>query len=358
MSSGSSIWQAPGFSVVASLQALRTISGMLSGFTTMWAHLVIGRNMPTTSIAWWLSLCRRLLSAWPVSARTGARSMFASATPVTRLAAPGPRVPRQTPTSPVRRPTASAMKAAPCSCLQSTNSIGESSREIMKSAFSSPGTPKMRLTPSAWRHSTNRSDALRPAMYASWDAPPLEAIIAGCALMPPDRPAEGGDGEGRRHETIFAGPLHPDRPRRPAGLCPASSPSRARTSRRRGRQQIGAAPPCPCARPSPQAPPPRRGAGLRLGARGLCGRGTSRPLLPRRSVLPPRRFDLGGEHSDRSRLGADPLQEAPQGSREARQGQAARLETPASREAPALISRGRVGRAGSSLRRSAAGPCP
>src|SRR5262245_18316963 len=159
-SSASSMWQAPGFSAVASLNALRTTSGMLSGCQTACAHLVTGLNMLTTSMAWWLSLWSLLLSACPVMTTIGARSMFESATPVIRLVAPGPSVPRQTPASPVSRPCTSAMNAAACSCRHSTNWIfPESWSEIIKSAFSSPGSPKMRFTPSFSRHFTNRSDA-------------------------------------------------------------------------------------------------------------------------------------------------------------------------------------------------------
>ena len=103
-SSGSSTSTAPGFSVSATLKALRTISGILSGCRTVCAHFVMGRNMETESMFWWLSLWSRAVSAWPMMQTSGARSMLASATPVTRLVAPGPRVPRQTPDLPVRRP--------------------------------------------------------------------------------------------------------------------------------------------------------------------------------------------------------------------------------------------------------------
>ena len=50
-------------------------------------------------------------------------SILASATPVTRLVAPGPRVAKQTPASPVNRPYTSAIKAAPCSCRVRMNLI-------------------------------------------------------------------------------------------------------------------------------------------------------------------------------------------------------------------------------------------
>ena len=50
MSSGNSIWQAPGFSVRASRTALRIISGILLGCNIVCAHLVTGSNILTTSI--------------------------------------------------------------------------------------------------------------------------------------------------------------------------------------------------------------------------------------------------------------------------------------------------------------------
>ena len=104
MSSGSSMCTAPGFSVVAMLTDLRMISGMASGVRTVSAHLVTGSNMATTSMTWWDSLCSRWVFPWPVSTSSGERSMLESATPVIRLVAPGPRVPRQAAGMPVSRP--------------------------------------------------------------------------------------------------------------------------------------------------------------------------------------------------------------------------------------------------------------
>ena len=95
---------APGFSVVAIPTDLRTISGIASAVRTVSAHLVTGSNIATTSITWCDSLCNRCVVPCPVSTRSGARSMFASATPVIRFVAPGPNVPRQTAGIPVRRP--------------------------------------------------------------------------------------------------------------------------------------------------------------------------------------------------------------------------------------------------------------
>ena len=98
------MWVAPGFSVCATLNALRTISGMMRP-VLIWAfHLVTGRKVSTTSMCWCDSLCMRSSEAWPVMATTGAPSMLASATPVSRLVAPGPRVDRHTPALPLRRP--------------------------------------------------------------------------------------------------------------------------------------------------------------------------------------------------------------------------------------------------------------
>ena len=95
---------APGFSDSATLNALRTTSGMIEASVRRAFHLVIGRMTSTTSMYWCDSLCIRSRSAWPVRATSGARSRKASATEVTRFIAPGPSVPRQTPARPVSRP--------------------------------------------------------------------------------------------------------------------------------------------------------------------------------------------------------------------------------------------------------------
>ena len=108
-SSGSSMWVAPGFSDSATLNALRTTSGMIAGSMSRAFHFVIGCMTCTMSMYWCDSLCIRSRSPWPVSATSGARSRKASATAVTRLVAPGPSVPRQTPARPVSRPYTSAM---------------------------------------------------------------------------------------------------------------------------------------------------------------------------------------------------------------------------------------------------------
>ena len=103
-SSGSSRWVEPGFSDSATLNALRTTSGTISGLETRAFHFTTGRMIPSRSMYWCDSLCIRSRSDWPVSATSGARSRNASATAVTRLVAPGPSVPRHTPARPVSRP--------------------------------------------------------------------------------------------------------------------------------------------------------------------------------------------------------------------------------------------------------------
>ena len=146
---------APGFSASATLNALRTTSGMISGARISVLYFEIGSKRFTRSRIWWLSLCIRVVAPCPAMATTGARSMLASATPVTRLVAPGPRVARHTPARPVRRPYTSAMNAAPCSWRVTTNWIELSSSASMTSMFSSPGMPKRYSTPSFSRHWTN-----------------------------------------------------------------------------------------------------------------------------------------------------------------------------------------------------------
>ena len=99
----------PGFCACATLNALRTTSGITAGDCSRTFHFVTGLNIETTSMYWCDSLCMRSRSPWPVSATSGAWSRNASATAVTRLVAPGPSVPRQTPAVRVSRPYMSAM---------------------------------------------------------------------------------------------------------------------------------------------------------------------------------------------------------------------------------------------------------
>src|SRR6476660_3124234 len=65
-----------------------------------------------------------------------------------------------TPGLPVSRPYVAAMKAAPCSCRVRISLIDELRRLSTTSRFSSPGTPKIRSTPSFSSAATNKSDPL------------------------------------------------------------------------------------------------------------------------------------------------------------------------------------------------------
>src|SRR5579872_5403730 len=78
----------------------------------------------------------------------------AYAAPVVRFNAPGPSVVRHTPASPVRRPWVAAMNAAACSWRVNTSSMLERRNASTTSRFSSPGTPKIRFTPSPSRAAT------------------------------------------------------------------------------------------------------------------------------------------------------------------------------------------------------------
>src|SRR6185437_11610417 len=71
------------------------------------------------------------------------------------------------------------MYAPPCSCRTGTKSIEESARDSLRSSVSSPGIPNTYLTPSASRHSTKTSDALRSLItppYLTGSRRPLTAI--------------------------------------------------------------------------------------------------------------------------------------------------------------------------------------
>src|SRR3954451_8842253 len=57
------------------------------------------------------------------------------------------------------------MYAPPCSWRTGTNSIDDSAKDSFRSKVSSPGMPNTCFTPSASKHSTKRSDALRNVMF-------------------------------------------------------------------------------------------------------------------------------------------------------------------------------------------------
>src|ERR1700733_2805986 len=119
-------------------------------------------------------------------ATTGVEFVVASATPVSRLIAPGPRVAEHTPALPLSRPYVSAMKDAPCSWRTSTKRIDDRDSASIRWMFSSPGIPKTCVTPSFSRHSTMRSAT--------------SGLI--CLLLPDARNVSGG----RRREVVLGEP--------------------------------------------------------------------------------------------------------------------------------------------------------
>jgi hypothetical protein len=66
--------------------------------------LVTGANIDTRSTPWWDSLKFRFIPTWADSATIGVEFVEASATPSSRLIAPGPSVAEHTPAFPVSRP--------------------------------------------------------------------------------------------------------------------------------------------------------------------------------------------------------------------------------------------------------------
>src|SRR5271156_6408063 len=83
-----------------------------------------------------------------------------------------------TPGLPVSRPCVAAMNAAACSCRVSTSSIPEGRNDSTTSRFSSPGTPKMRSTPSFSSAATRRSDPLGIGIFL-YRRPSFETPVSG-----------------------------------------------------------------------------------------------------------------------------------------------------------------------------------
>src|SRR6266567_4350047 len=107
-----------------------------------------------------------------------------------------------TPGLPVSRPYVAAMKAAPCSWRVRISLIDELRRLSTTSRFSSPGTPKIRSTPSFSSAATNKSDplAISPLRLNSsivFSSDP--AIAIEIAARPCVRHPERGDEGDQRH---------------------------------------------------------------------------------------------------------------------------------------------------------------
>ena len=138
---------APGRPLSAARTALPNTSGRAWMVRADWAYLVTGFITSTPSRAWWVRLIRSSKGTSPPIANTGSPSEVAVTRPVTRLVTPGPEVTTHTPTLPVSRPKAWAMKTAFCSWRQSTSSIGESSRAMNRLSTFAPGMPNTWVTP-------------------------------------------------------------------------------------------------------------------------------------------------------------------------------------------------------------------
>src|SRR3954469_18005150 len=69
------------------------------------------------------------------------------------------------------------MYAPPCSCRTGTNWLGAPARDSLMSKVSSPGMPNTCFTPSASKHSTKRSDALRNATVFRLFQSPVATVV-------------------------------------------------------------------------------------------------------------------------------------------------------------------------------------
>ena len=100
---GMSISTGPGRPLAAIRKASATMRAMSRGSRTTQECFTIGRVMPKMSVSWKASVPMAARGTWPVITTIGTESMWAVAMPVTRLVAPGPEVPKHTPTWPVAR---------------------------------------------------------------------------------------------------------------------------------------------------------------------------------------------------------------------------------------------------------------
>ncbi len=98
---GMSTSTAPGRPDEAMWKASASTCGISLPERTRKLCLVIGIVMPEMSASWKASVPISVRPTWPVTATTGIESIWASASAVTRLVAPGPDVAMQTPTLPV-----------------------------------------------------------------------------------------------------------------------------------------------------------------------------------------------------------------------------------------------------------------
>ena len=202
MFSGKSMKAAPGFSVCATLNALRTISGTISGSRICAAYLVIGWNR-LHQIEDLVALLVQARGRALPGDRHHRRAIHV------RVRHAGDEVGRARP----QRGQAHARLAG-----QPAVDVGHEGRTLlvargdepdrlsssasMTSMFSSPGTPKMYSTPSFSRHLTSSSAAVVFAPVGSgrcdgsvrggggwvmWFSPPMSTLSKYSGLRGPDR---------------------------------------------------------------------------------------------------------------------------------------------------------------------------
>ena len=103
MSLGTSTKTGPFLPLPASLNALRIVGARSSTLVTRVLALVMGFEIFTISTSWKLSRPSWSRLTFAVMATSGMLSIFAVASPVTMLVAPGPEVVSTTPVLPVER---------------------------------------------------------------------------------------------------------------------------------------------------------------------------------------------------------------------------------------------------------------
>ena len=129
-------------------KAWLTYSGMRSVWRMTAAHFTNEENSCLTSISWNASRSSWPSAGRPMNSTMGVESCWATCNPDMALAAPGPRVTKHTPGSPVTLPQASAIMEAPPSWRQITVLMRlESCRPSSAARKLSPGTVNAAVAP-------------------------------------------------------------------------------------------------------------------------------------------------------------------------------------------------------------------
>ncbi len=150
MSSGRPSTTGPGRPERAAWKAWLTYSGMRSVWRMTAAHFTNEENSRFTSISWNASRSSVSRAGMPTNMTSGVESCWATCSPLMALAAPGPRVTKHTPGSPVILPHASAIIDAPPSWRQMTVLMRLESCSPSRAARKlSPGTVNAVVAPCA-----------------------------------------------------------------------------------------------------------------------------------------------------------------------------------------------------------------